>query len=140
MLQNQPIYFASANTCDGFLHYFGRIFDPNQLQRIYIIKGGPGSVKSSLIRKIANQAEELGEKTERFLCSSDPDSLDGAILMDRKIAILDGTAPHLTDPNYPGAVETIVNTGAFWNKKKLTDRKEEILELTREKKRYYHKK
>jgi len=137
MLQNQPIYYASANTCDGFLNYFGKVFDPNRLQRIYIIKGGPGSGKSSLIRRIASRAVELEEEVELFLCSSDPDSFDGVILSERKIAVIDGTSPHLAEPNYPGAVETILNTGAYWNKSRLMEQKQEILELTREKKRYY---
>lgn len=137
MLQTE--YFASANTVDGFTCYFDRIFDPEKLNKIYIIKGGPGTGKSSILRHIASRAEEQGEPVERFLCSSDPESLDGVLLKKRKIAVIDGTAPHLSDPIYPGVVEEVFSTSDFWNSSQLLEAKCDIMQSIKEKKKQYRR-
>ena len=137
MSENQKTFFASRNTTRGFQSNFSTIFDPNVLNKIYILKGGPGCGKSSLMKRIAAKAAKVGEPFELFLCSSDPESLDGIILSEQKIAILDGTAPHLTDPNIPGVIENIVNLGSYWDVKKLTPSKQIILKLIHQKKLAY---
>ena len=137
MSRKELNFFASMNTAYGFHSEFHSIFDPNQLNKIYILKGGPGCGKSSVMKYIADYAEEKGKIVERFFCSSDPNSLDGIILKEEKIAIVDGTAPHQIDPNFPGIVENIVNLGSFWNIKKILPYKKEILELIQEKKNAY---
>ncbi len=137
MSENQTSFFASLNTARGFQSDFESIFDPKELKQIYILKGGPGTGKSSLIRKIAEDAEKRGQTVERFRCSSDPQSLDGIILSEINIAILDGTAPHLMDADFPGIIETIINLGSFWDIKKLISNKQRIFELIKEKKNYY---
>lgn len=136
---NQPTFFASANTTKGFFSQFHEVFDPDLLDEIYIIKGGPGTGKSSLMRKVADVSAANGLTVHRFLCSSDPNSLDGIIILEKKIAILDGTSPHATEPKFPGAVENIINTGSFWDKKALYQRKKEIISLIQEKNRYYRR-
>lgn len=137
MSKKELHFFASMNSAYGFHSDFQSIFDPNQLKRIYILKGGPGCGKSSLMKYIADCAEVDGLTVERFFCSSDPNSLDGIILVEKNIAIIDGTAPHQTDPNFPGIVENIINLGSFWNIKKILPHKKEILELIQEKKVAY---
>ena len=46
---SSPAYFAAANASDGFYSRFPALFDPacGKWQKIYIIKGGPGTGKSS---------------------------------------------------------------------------------------------
>ncbi|HEX6923596.1 MAG TPA: PRK06851 family protein, partial [Bacillales bacterium] len=69
--------------------------------------------------------------TIEFLhCSSDNGSLDGVIVPSLKVGIVDGTAPHIVDPKYPGAVDRIVNLGDFRNDSLLLQHKEEIKKLT----------
>lgn len=132
-------YFASMNTACGFKNYFSSIFDPSKFSRIFILKGGPGTGKSSLMKQIADEEEQKGKEVERFVCSADPNSLDGVILKESKIAILDGTAPHTTDPKYPGIVENIINLGSFWDTKKMLPYKSEIMDLLRQKKRHFQR-
>ena len=62
-----------------------------------------------------------------LLCSSDPDSLDGLILLEKQIAIVDATAPHVVDPLNPGAVDQIIDLGAYWEEKSLRKQKEAIV-------------
>ncbi len=140
MLTNTDrIFLASANTTQGFSNHFSEVFNPNLLQAIYIIKGGPGTGKSCLMRSLANQAQERGFTVDQFLCSSDPKSLDGVLIREKNVAILDGTSPHTTDPKYPGVVENIVNTGAFWDKSILLKQKGNIIRSIQEKNRYYRR-
>lgn len=126
-------FFAAANTESGFTSLFDEIFSPKKLSRIYILKGGPGTGKSTLMKHIGFAAEAVGEQVEYAYCSSDTDSLDGIILKERGIAVLDGTAPHTTDPLYPGAVERIVNLGDAFDTAGL-EKESEILRLLAEKK------
>ncbi len=122
-------YFLAANSCEGFVSHFGDCYNPHDNWKAYIIKGGPGTGKSSFMKKIAKTAEENSNKYILCPCSSDPQSLDAVILPDRKIVVLDGTAPHTIDPRYPAVCEEILNFGQFWNTKKIENSKE-IIEIT----------
>ena len=132
-------FFASANSQNGFVSFFPKIFNPLLLDRIYIIKGGPGTGKSGLMKTLSAIAKEKGYTVEEFLCSSDPSSLDGIIIKEKGLAFLDGTAPHTTDPLYPGVVENIINTGSFWNSEILMEKKESVISLIQRKNRAYRR-
>lgn len=135
--EKQTAHFAAANTTKGFKNYFERIFSPNKLDKIFILKGGPGTGKSSFMRIISNHAQTLGYHVEEFFCSSDPRSLDGVIIQELNFAILDGTSPHTAEPTYPGVVESIIYTGAFWNHETLCKEKKRIISLIQEKKKHF---
>lgn len=129
-------YFAAANSAGGFVSWFDDIFAPEKFDRVCLIKGGSGTGKSTLMKRIAACAAEKSFKCEYFYCSSDPDSLDGIILKSdfcRGIAVVDATAPHTRDPKLPGAVEEIVNLGEFWDADKLRADRDEIAHLIRAK-------
>ncbi|MBR4992088.1 MAG: hypothetical protein IKY86_03745, partial [Clostridia bacterium] len=89
-------FFLGANSKDGFVSLLPQ-FRQESPRRLYAVKGGPGCGKSTCIRRLS---ETLGGAEEFFLCSSDPDSLDGAALS--TVALLDGTAPHVFEPAFPG--------------------------------------
>ncbi len=124
-------FFAAANTADGFYSRFPALFDPacGRWQKIYIIKGGPGTGKSSFMKRAAEHAEKKGYAVERYYCSADPRSLDGIRIPACGTAMLDGTAPHTVDAVYPGAVEEIINMGMFFDVRALRDHAEEIRRL-----------
>lgn len=126
-------YFAAANGIGGFSSLFSEVFSAIAYKRIYIIKGGPGSGKSTFLHRLANACTRRGIRTEKILCSSDPDSLDGLVLPEQKIALLDGTAPHAAEPRLPGATETILNFFDFYDCDSLREHKEELLTLSEEK-------
>ncbi|MFR2966126.1 MAG: hypothetical protein ACLTK0_06960, partial [Anaerovoracaceae bacterium] len=62
---------------------------------------------------------------------------DGIVLKDRRIAVIDGTSPHITDPVTPGAVDKIVNLGEFWDEEAIAVNKSEIIDLNEETSRWY---
>ncbi|MDE5976915.1 MAG: PRK06851 family protein [Turicibacter sp.] len=123
-------YFACANSSRGFYNFFES--NLQGLEQLYILKGGPGTGKSTLMKKVGKHFHELGYDIELIYCSSDPDSLDGVLIPALKVGIVDGTAPHVIEPTAPGAIEQYVNLGIAWNKEKLQPFKDEILTLKRE--------
>ena len=124
--------FLGANTPQGFVSFFDELYNPYENCTPYIIKGGPGTGKSTLMKKVLAECEKRGISAEKVYCSSDPDSLDGIIISDLGISIADGTSPHTLEPKFPGACENIINTGEFWDKNKLRSRADEIRTLTLE--------
>lgn len=134
-MQNEKKYFASANTEKGFVSYFDEIY--GGLDMVYVIKGGPGTGKSTLMRRVADEAERQGYNVEYFYCSSDPLSLDGIIIEEKRSAVIDGTAPHTYDPKYPGIKDKIIHLGENWNSDLLKKSAREICRLTDEKNAVY---
>jgi len=127
-------YFLGANSCEGFVSRFKESYSAENGWKAYIIKGGPGTGKSSFMKYIVAKAQDKGITTELCPCSSDPDSLDAAIFPKLKTVIMDSTAPHTVDPDYPGVCETILNFGEFWNNKKFSEKSEEIIAVTKQNK------
>ena len=128
MSANQKIcYFLGANSPQGFYSLYDQLIDPAQARAVYILKGGPGCGKSSLMRRVAQRAEEAGKAVEYIHCSGDPDSLDAVHIPNLGVAIVDGTAPHVVEPKYPGVVESYVNLGDCYDKVALGDIRREIM-------------
>ena len=130
--------FAAANSGRGFVSFYDDIFGREDITRRYIIKGGPGTGKSSFMKKVADFAEKKGKSVEYYRCSSDYSSLDG-IIIDEKIALLDGTAPHSVDLELAGARDEIINLGEFWDSWALNQNLDEIKSLSEKKSGAYKK-
>ena len=131
-------YFAASNSSSGFKCYYGDCF--SSLDKLYIIKGGPGTGKSSLMKRVSRHAENKGYPVEYFYCSSDQESLDGIIIYkgELKIGIIDGTSPHTYDMKHAGAVDNIINLGQFWDENKLYEKREDIISLSKRKTHEYN--
>ena len=132
-------FFAAANGYDGFRSYFGTVFCSEDFDRVFILKGGPGTGKSTLMRRIAGLAENADMNVAEIFCSSDPDSLDGVIIHSgqKSFAILDGTAPHVREPEVPGAIDTLIDLGQGFDVERLKLHRAEILALGKTKKNLY---
>lgn len=129
-----PMFYLGANSPQGFISKFSDSFLADRGWRSYIIKGGPGTGKSTLLKSVAKHFLSLGARIHLCPCSSDPSSLDGVILCDLKTVLLDGTAPHVVEPQFPGVCEEIVNLGECWNSAPLQLHRDEIIALTLENK------
>ena len=122
--------FPGSNTTEGFYPMYKEGL--RDMARVFILKGGPGTGKSTLMKKIAGNLTERGYDVEMWQCSSDNESVDGVIVRALQIAVVDGTAPHTVDPVYPGAVDEIINLGDHWNREMLAESREDIVRLTEE--------
>ena len=132
-------FFLAANSPRGFVSFFDELYNPYTDRQPYIIKGGPGTGKSTLMKKIASALSASGKSTEEIYCSSDPKSLDGLICPDISFAIGDGTSPHVLEPKFPGAAENIINLGQFWDENILRENKDAIISLTLENSLYHRR-
>lgn len=133
-------YFAASNSCEGFRNYFGECFSPRRVDRLYVVKGGPGTGKSHLLRAVARRARGEGYDVTEYLCSSDPSSLDGILLRAEgrpTLGLLDATPPHVTEPTLPGVREELVDLGRFWDASCLRAEGESIRALTEAKEAAY---
>ena len=127
-------YFCAVNSGAGFVSYYNELI--KKAERVFIIKGGPGTGKSSFMRKIAESAKRVEKRVVSFYCSSDPESLD-AVIIGGKTLILDGTSPHAVETVIPGARDDIIDLGAFWDSASLVVNKKRIKYLSERKKRCF---
>ena len=137
MRGNVQNFFPGGNTSEGFYSYYQYILGQREASTIVCIKGGPGTGKSSFMKAIGEHFIGRGEDVDYFWCSSDPDSLDGVLLKARRIAFLDGTSPHIVDPVNPGAVDTILHMGDYWDGEALKQYKAYIMQSNRSIKQWF---
>ncbi|MBP2654680.1 MAG: hypothetical protein H6Q73_2249 [Firmicutes bacterium] len=123
--------FPGGNTPQGFFSYYNYII-PVDANRIFILKGGPGTGKSTFMRKIGEAMISQGHDVEFHHCSSDNKSLDGLVIPDLQVAFIDGTAPHIVDPKNPGCVDEIIHLGDFWDEKGIVPHKKTIIDYNAE--------
>lgn len=106
------VYYLGANSGEGFRSLY-RYFASAPGDRLHVIKGGPGTGKSSFMRRIGREAEKRGLRADYVPCSGDPDSLDGVYLPELRQGFVDGTAPHVVEPALFGADGDYLNLGQF---------------------------
>ena len=122
-------FFLGANSGHGFHSFYDELIDLHNANSVYILKGGPGSGKSSLMRSLVRKANNLNIPYEQIFCSSDPDSLDGVVFPTLGTAVCDGTAPHIVEPKFPLAVERYINLGRFADIAKIQEKKDDIIKV-----------
>ncbi len=132
-------FFLGANNKTRYCSLFDELYNPYEKGCNIILKGGPGTGKSTLMKKIYRQADARGYYTERGFCSADPSSLDALSIPEKAFAIFDGTSPHVIEPTLPGVTEHIVDLGVAWNRAALQEHINEIRELTKSNKAQHKK-
>ena len=123
-------FFAASVGGAGFRSRFDLIFAPEKYDAVYVIKGGPGTGKSTFMKKIGEEAERRGYAPEYYFCSSDVGSLDGVVIKEKRACVLDGTAPHVTDPKFIGACGQILDFSAAFDVPRLKENRAEIERLS----------
>lgn len=118
--------FFGGNTSNGFYSLHDNIISEKR-KKLYILKGMPGGGKSSLMKRIGEYLSKQGFTVEFHHCPSDPDSLDSILITEKRIALVDGTSPHIMDPVYPGLSDELIDLAQFIDKKKLKINEEEII-------------
>lgn len=121
--------FPGGNTSQGFFSFYEYMVKESVKCKM-ILKGGPGVGKSTFMKKIGQYFADKGSDVEYHWCSSDNDSLDGVVIGRHEICLLDGTAPHVIDPRFPGAVDEIINIGQFWTRDRISEHRAEIIALS----------
>ena len=123
-------FFLGANTPSGFYSLYDQLLPLEEAQRLFLLKGGAGCGKSTLMGQVAQAMEETGEVVEYIRCSGDPDSLDGVIFPHLGAAIVDATAPHVQEARLPGVVDSYIDLGRFYDHDALVPLRGEIAAAT----------
>ncbi len=129
IMYQRPCFLLGANSGDGFYNCFHEIYRIKNGERLYIIKGGPGTGKSTVMKRLAVFMEQQGQPCELFFCSSDPRSLDGIRFPNIGVAVVDGTSPHVMEPKALGVSERLMNLSDCLSYDQLEAKADELLPL-----------
>lgn len=119
-------FYLGANSPQGFYSIYDQLLAPGPAEDYFLLKGGPGCGKSTLMRRVGRAMEERGLRVEYIQCSGDPDSLDAVHIPELHAAVVDATAPHVIEPTCPGAVDRYVNLGECYDVPALKAIREEL--------------
>ena len=127
--------FPGNNTAQGFFSYYHDL--TAAASRVFLLKGGPGTGKSTLMRRVAQHFQDAGQMVDLHLCSGDPHSLDAVSIPALGTLIADATSPHPIEPSAPGLREDIIALGDYWNRTQLLRDQSAILALDTQRRAAY---
>lgn len=132
-MQNKtPLFFAGVSSVDGYRSHLDEIYNPDDGWRTFLIKGGAGMGKSTMMKKIAHTLTESGASAWLAPCPGDPDSLDAVVFPEIKACMMDATAPHTVNPKYPEICEVTVNLGDQCDHNKIAEHADEIIAVCKQ--------
>ena len=120
----QRAYFLGGASPSGFETAF---WSEHSAYYGFYLKGGPGTGKSTLLKKIASAFS--GERVSVYHCASDPHSLDAVVLEDRGVFLADATAPHESSTPLPYVTGETVDLAAGLKTERLAEHRQKILDL-----------
>jgi len=120
-------YFAEGMTTRGYISLL-----PNMMpswQRVYVLLGGPGTGKSTLIKFIGLELLDLGYDVDFFRSVRDPESMAGFIMPKMGLAMLDAMEVSPLRWRAPGVVEKFIDFSTFCDETKLEKQRSEIYKI-----------
>lgn len=128
-------YFLGNNSGYGFWNNYNE--ELKNKDRVALLKGGPGTGKSTLMKRIAEKVKKAGYDYELWYCSGDPQSLDGVYIKDLDRAVVDATAPHASGVDIPVVKDKIFDLANSLKTYKLKDIREDVEKLMKIKKQCF---
>ncbi|HEY8911430.1 MAG TPA: hypothetical protein VIM51_14290 [Desulfosporosinus sp.] len=123
-------YFAEGMTTRGYISLL-----PNMMpswQRAYVLLGGPGTGKSTLIKVIGLELLDRGYDIDFLRSARDPDSIAGFIMPRTGLAMLDAMEVSPLRWRAPGVVEKFIDFRVFCDERKLEKQRSQILKIENE--------
>jgi len=117
-------YFAEGMTTRGYISLL-----PNMMpswQRVYVLLGGPGTGKSTLIKVIGLELLNRGYGIDFLRSVRDPDSMAGFIMPHLGLAMLDAMEVSPLRWRAPGVVEKFIDFNTFCDELKLKKQSSQI--------------
>lgn len=128
-------YFLGNNSGYGFWNNYKE--ELQNKDRVALLKGGPGTGKSTLMKKVVSAVKKAGLDYELWYCSGDPSSLDGVYIKDTDRVVVDATAPHDSGVSMPIIKDRIFDLAPSLCPVKLQGKREEIENLSNRKKQCF---
>ena len=99
--------FASAITAAGPIHHLETVV--GHMSRRYILRGEPGTGKSTIVKKVAETALCHGLAVEFYHCPLEPSKVEHIVIPELEVALVSSSWPHLVDPMKD--IDRVVETG-----------------------------
>lgn len=119
--------FTSSHTGQGFHTYLPELLQ--DAEKVFVLKGAPGSGKSTFIRQLGESFSEQGYEVEFWISAIDPVSPEGVLIPQLKAAVVNGSLPYPIDPRYPGVTGELIYLGDYLDKEVIQTRSQVIIEL-----------
>lgn len=117
-------FYANGNTANGFTSLLDSSLQ--EVEQLFILKEGPIAERSNLIRAIADDMVRDDYDIWLIHCPFDNNALDGLVVPELKLGIIDGIGPGFVEPHLPGACLQYVNLGEISDSIQLSGQKPEI--------------
>ena len=120
-------YFPEGLTTRGYISLL-----PNMMpswKRAYVLLGGPGTGKSTLIKVIGMELLDRGYDIDFLRSVRDPDSIAGLIIPRMGLAMLDAMEVSPLRWRAPGVVEKFIDFRMFCDEHKLEKQRSPILKI-----------
>jgi len=119
--------FASSHTTKGYYTFIPELI--KDLEQVYILKGAPGSGRSTFIRLVGEVMSEQGLEVEFWISALDSITPDGVYIPQLNLAVINGSLSASIDPRYPGIKEHLINLGEYWDQAVIDGQRLQIIEL-----------
>lgn len=123
-------YFIEAFTPGGYISYMPNLL--NKIKHTYLLLGGPGTGKSTIIKLIGIQLLDRGHELDYLRSIRDPDSVAGIFLPKEQMCLLDVKEFCTDDIDFTEGDVRLIDTNRFCEKSKTSGYKEKIEEIESE--------
>lgn len=120
-------YFAEGITNRGYISLLPNMM--SEWERTYVLMGGPGTGKSTLIKMIGLELVDRGYEMDFLRSARDPDSIAGLLLRRLNIAMLDLYEVAPLKWRAPGVIEQFIDLTAYCDVRKLEQERRRLCEL-----------
>ena len=128
-------YFLDGNTSKGYVSLIQYVI--NRINKIYVVKGSLSSEKTKLFKKISESFEQKGYLVQWLHNPSDEENLDGIIIPEKDIAVMDGSARNGVEAKYGNFIEQVFDLDESLNKANVVTNKNVIIQLQSEVEKFH---
>ncbi len=100
---------SSTFTEEGFVSCLPDLLA--NIERVYILKGAPGTGKATFIRLLGESMLALGYELEYWISAADAVNPEGIYFPQLDVAVVNGSSPVSLEPRYPHVSGDIINLG-----------------------------
>jgi hypothetical protein len=118
-------YFAEGLTSKGYISLLPNIV--SGCQRIYMLLGGLGTGKSTVIKVLGLEILERGYEVDFLRSANEPDSIAGCIIREAAITVLNAQEISPLRWRAPGVIENFFDFSTFCDEHKLIKLRKKIL-------------
>ncbi|RXI97858.1 hypothetical protein DS745_15975 [Anaerobacillus alkaliphilus] len=123
-------YFLDGNTSKGYVTLVDQLV--NSINNIHVVKGNLGNEKTALFQSIGDKYEQQGLAVQFLHNPSNEENLDGVIIPEKSLAVLDGSGKNGLEAKYSNFIKGVYDLDAALDKVKLLINKNTIINMNKD--------